>query len=272
MSSAHEIERYSHSNDGTNNRIEKNRAENEIDDVADKMEAGETAVAKKLVNPGKDLDSEYQRAKESSEENKEQGSSKEVFRSYIPHYKKILVPHDGAEISDKALAHAIYISKISKAEIVILNAVEDLSEIAPTSISAGQNPETSGSEITNMSAESKEIDRDTNLTTHPDAMVATSTKSKSANAEELSVTIQGHLTEMIKGRIALCKEAGVEAHVSYRIQTGSVVDRIVNIAKEIDADLIIMVSEKLGSSIKSVMSSTRKVIDAVETPVLVLNK
>ena len=43
-------------------------------------------------------------------------------------------------------------------------------------------------------------------------------------------------------------------------------------AKEINVDLIIMVSDRLGSSIKGIMSSTRKVIDAVEIPVLVLNK
>lgn len=84
--------------------------------------------------------------------------------------------------------------------------------------------------------------------------------------------MQGRLTDMIQERIALCKEAGVKSHVSYRIQTGNTVDSIVNLTKEINADLIIMVSEKLGSTIKGIMSSTRKVIDSVEIPVLVLSK
>jgi hypothetical protein len=42
----------------------------------------------------------------------------------IPKYKMILVPHDGSEISDKALNHAIYLSKVSDAEIIILNVLD----------------------------------------------------------------------------------------------------------------------------------------------------
>ena len=39
-------------------------------------------------------------------------------------YQKTLVSHDGSEMSDKALSHAAYLSKISGAEIVILNVIE----------------------------------------------------------------------------------------------------------------------------------------------------
>ena len=39
-------------------------------------------------------------------------------------YQKILVSHDGSEMSDKALSHAAYLSKISGAEIVVLNVIE----------------------------------------------------------------------------------------------------------------------------------------------------
>ena len=35
-----------------------------------------------------------------------------------PQYKTILVPHDGSEMSDKALSHAIYLSNMSGAEIL----------------------------------------------------------------------------------------------------------------------------------------------------------
>lgn len=168
-----------------------------------------------------------------------------------------------AEVSDKALAHAVYLSKISKAEIFILNAVEDLHEIDPTTISASQELETEGS-VSDKEANFANSDYVTSTTS--------ATTRTTNNSTELDVTIQGHLTEMIQERIALCKEAGVEGHVSYRIQTGRAVDLIVNLTKEINADLIIVVSEKLGSSIKGIMSSTRKVIDAVEIPVLVLSR
>ena len=46
-------------------------------------------------------------------------------------YKKILIPHDGSEMSDKALKHAAYIAKVSGAELVILNVIE--TEVMPPS-------------------------------------------------------------------------------------------------------------------------------------------
>ena len=40
-------------------------------------------------------------------------------------YKKILVPHYGSQMSDIALRHAIYLSKIYNAEIIIINVIEE---------------------------------------------------------------------------------------------------------------------------------------------------
>ena len=37
----------------------------------------------------------------------------------FPSYKKILVTHDGSEMSNKALLHAIFLTKIANAELVI---------------------------------------------------------------------------------------------------------------------------------------------------------
>jgi nucleotide-binding universal stress UspA family protein len=39
-------------------------------------------------------------------------------------YERILVPHDGSEMSDRALRHAVYLSKMSGTEIVILHVIE----------------------------------------------------------------------------------------------------------------------------------------------------
>src|SRR5918994_4974442 len=44
-------------------------------------------------------------------------------------YERILVPHDGSEMSDRALRHAVYLSKISGAEIVILHVLERIDNI-----------------------------------------------------------------------------------------------------------------------------------------------
>jgi nucleotide-binding universal stress UspA family protein len=253
------------------NEIKKSEAKEGIEDAVGKVKAGGTAAVKKVLDRDKDLKTEYQKAKgtETSSNKKVQRSPKEILAQNIPNYKKILVPHDGSEVSDKALAHAVYLSKISKAEIFILNAVEDLHEIAPTTISASGEPEVVGS----ASEEIQVTNNEANFATsdYGTSTVSETTKTIVSN-KELDVTVQGRLTDMIQERIALCKEAGVESHVSYRIQTGNTVDSIVNLTKEINADLIIMVSEKLGSPIKGIMSSTRKVIDAVEIPVLVLSK
>jgi nucleotide-binding universal stress UspA family protein len=44
-------------------------------------------------------------------------------------YVRILVPHDGSEMSDRALRHAVYLSKVSGAEIVILHVLEHIENI-----------------------------------------------------------------------------------------------------------------------------------------------
>ncbi len=40
------------------------------------------------------------------------------------HYGRILVPYDKSDLSDRALKHAIYLSKVCGAEIVILNVIK----------------------------------------------------------------------------------------------------------------------------------------------------
>ena len=259
------------------NKIKASEAKKDTANVMSKVKAGGTAVVKKAFDPDKDLETEYQKAKttdnttiQSSSNKKVQRSAKEIIAANIPQYKKILVPHDGSEVSDKALAHAVYLSKVSKAEIFIFNAVEDLHEIAPTTISASDKPTIAeGDEL--EATNNKAYFAGENNTTTSTASGTTKTKTTVGN-NELDVEIKGRLTDMIKERIALCKDAGVGGKVSYKIQTGKTVDSIVNLTKEINADLIIMISEKLGSPIKGIMSNTRKVIDAVEIPVIVLSR
>ncbi|MGA9153111.1 MAG: universal stress protein [Candidatus Nitrosopolaris sp.] len=51
-------------------------------------------------------------------------------------YNGILVPHDGTEKSDKALGHAIYLSKLSGAEIIILNVIEHVKKTESSALIA----------------------------------------------------------------------------------------------------------------------------------------
>ena len=162
--------------------------------------------------------------------------------SSIPHYKRILIPHDGSAMSDKALSHAIYISKISDSEIVILNVLEHLEGKIPSTVSATLKENEGGG---------SGIDK---------------------GNRDLEITMEGGVKRMIEDRIRLCREAGVKSQISYKLQTGKPVDQIVKLAQEIEADLIVMASSKITSSFSLVGSTTRKVIDSVKKPVLVIHE
>ena len=95
----------------------------------------------------------------------------------IPQYSRILVPHDGSEISDKALAHAIYQSKISGAEIVILNVVEHVES----------------KESSTMTATVKGEGEEFNKTSRAD----------------LEITVEGEVKQMIEEKIRLCYKSGI---------------------------------------------------------------
>src|SRR5919199_1401021 len=155
-------------------------------------------------------------------------------------YNRILVPHDGTENSDKALNHAIYLPKISGAEIIILNAIEHVKDIDSSALIATSTGRQDRSDATN---------------------------------DKLEVTIYGGVKQMVEEKIRLCKEAGVNAQISYKIQTGRPpVDEIINVADEMNVDLIIMTSSKITSSIKVHVSITRKVIDSTNKPVLIIHE
>jgi nucleotide-binding universal stress UspA family protein len=59
-------------------------------------------------------------------------------------YKTILVPHDGSTMADIALKHAIYLSNLSGAEIIILNVLEHVDSVDSSAvlITSGQGNET----------------------------------------------------------------------------------------------------------------------------------
>jgi hypothetical protein len=69
----------------------------------------------------------------------ESSNNYSISKSNVPSYTKILVPHDGKEMSDKSLSHAIYLSNLSGAEIVILRIIEDIDKLGDTSVNVSQN-------------------------------------------------------------------------------------------------------------------------------------
>jgi nucleotide-binding universal stress UspA family protein len=137
-------------------------------------------------------------------------------------YERILVPHDGSEMSDRALRHAIYLSKISGTEIVILHVIE------PTDNILGKRK------------------------------------------EELALTTEERIRQMLEVRIKLCKKAGVK-EVSYIIRTGRPADEIVRLVGERYYDLIVMASSRISSTIRIILdSNAKKILDSVAKPILVI--
>jgi nucleotide-binding universal stress UspA family protein len=159
-------------------------------------------------------------------------------------YNRILVPHDGSQMSDKALNHAIYLSKISGAEIVIIYVVENIHNVDSSAV---------------LATSKEEGERD-------DEQVE---KSKKENFE---ITVEGEVKEMIEARMRLCKQAGVKSQVSCKIQTGKPVDEIVKLSEDMNVDLIVMASGKIPSLARRLLgSTTKRVIDNVEKPVLIVH-
>ena len=101
-------------------------------------------------------------------------------------YNRILVPHDGSGMADKALNHAIYLS-ISGAEIVIIHVVEhmhnmDSSAVVVTSKERGEEKD---------------------------------------GQKGFEITVEGEVKRVIEQKIRLCQQAGVKSQVSYKVQTGN---------------------------------------------------
>lgn len=189
---------------------------------------------------------------ESEETTMARTTTKEVGRlaSFIPHYKKILVPDDFSELSDRALSHAIYISNSTGANLVILNIITD-TEIKSTTISA-----TTKEGI----GEGKEGIIEVGIV-----------ENKMDKHDDIHVSLEGQAEQMVKERVRFCKEAGAKNQISYKMQTGkNVVDEILGLSEDMDIDLIVMSSSKVTATIRGFTSTTRKVIDSAKRPVLVI--
>jgi nucleotide-binding universal stress UspA family protein len=231
---------------------------NEIVDTANKLkDAAESAVSK-VKNPDDEFESEYETQGEPLEKFSPRGSSTtnipRLNPTSIPQYKRILVPDDNSEWSDKALSHAIYLSNTTGAEIVILNVVKDIGKIQPTTISA------------TTIQEKPEIGEEKEVINKSIADNTINTK------KDIEITIEGSAEQMMEERISLCKQAGAKNKISYKMHTGKkLVEEILDLSENMNTDLIIMASSKVTSPLMGLASVTRKIIDGSKNPVLVIN-
>jgi nucleotide-binding universal stress UspA family protein len=160
----------------------------------------------------------------------------------LPSFRKILVTHDGKDKSNKAINYAIYLSKLSGAEITILQIINN----------AKQFRDTSGNISNNRQSSPK----------------MSNPQSTAVNKQDYVNNIEGDLIESMEEKIKKIKHAGCEK-VSYKFKTGNTIDEIVDEINEMNYDLVILTSSHLNSWMESLFSNTRKIISNIHTSVLI---
>jgi nucleotide-binding universal stress UspA family protein len=153
----------------------------------------------------------------------------------IYEYNTILIAHDGTEMSDKALTHAISLSLISKGGVIILNVIEE--EIIPPSF----------------------------------LLAFLNEKGIDASKQKLRDTFEASTRQFLEDKVKLCKEKGVQ-NVSYLIKIGKLADGIIDTANETNADIVVMASSRISSSIRVLGSNARKVLDSIQKPIMIVHE
>ena len=151
-------------------------------------------------------------------------------------YKNILVSHDGSEMSDRALKHALYLAKISGARLVILHVIES-EAIPPSALLTFIHPE----------------------------------RGLKGAKEDLKSTFEEAARRMLDQMVSELKDDGI-ANVEYIIRAGKPVDEIVNESESGNHDLVVMASSRITSKVRVLGSNVRRVLDSIRRPVLVIHE
>ncbi|NOJ29830.1 MAG: hypothetical protein DA328_06655 [Nitrososphaeraceae archaeon] len=152
---------------------------------------------------------------------------------YIP-IKKILVPYDGDEISDKALSKAIEISNALKAKIFMIYVI------------------------------------DTRFLPPPNMTKFIQDKSGLKNAADLLInTLTKGAEKMLDTKMSKIKRKNID--IKFMVRIGSTADEIVSLAKTENADLIIMGSQQMKKE-GTLGTVSRKVSEEANCPVMIINK
>jgi nucleotide-binding universal stress UspA family protein len=147
-------------------------------------------------------------------------------------------------MSDKALGHAIYTCKILGAKLVMLNVLEKIQDVEDTGIS---------------------------VTTKADSIQINIVGSEQSK-DDFEIRLRGEGKRIIEDRLRICKENGVGGQVSYEMRSGNPAEEIIKLSEEIDFDLIIMASRRISSSVRFLGSTTKKVLDSIRKPTLIIRE
>ena len=154
--------------------------------------------------------------------------------------QKILVTHDGSEMSDRALNKAIEFAKLLKAEIIILHILDD--KLIPSKAIMSFLGEKSGT-------------------------------IRNAKLEILNIVRIG-AEQLLKDRTEKVRKNGID--VRFIVGMGSPADGVANVAKSENVDLIIMGSKELekegDDKLKLLGSVTRRVSEISDRPVMIVKQ
>jgi nucleotide-binding universal stress UspA family protein len=203
-----------------------------------------TPLGKSDIITSKDLDKSKTKIKPVSTASEIVGN-----KSDIPSFNKILVTYDGTNKSDKAINYAIYLSNITKAEIVILQIIGNIDKLENSTIDVSNKDKGSESKTTSTN----------------------STNEQEIKSQNYSVNIEGKIVKSMEDKIKEVEKSGFKNRISYKIRAGFIVDEIVKETKESKYDLLIISSSHMDSWISSLFSETRKIISHIELPVLLLH-
>jgi nucleotide-binding universal stress UspA family protein len=148
--------------------------------------------------------------------------------------RPIMVPHDGTEMSDKALEKAIEFARAFGSEIIIVHIVD--SRFVPPSTTLG--------------------------------LISEKTTLENAKTQLIRILKTG-AELMIKDRIAKAKESGVSAR--FILGVGSPAEEIVSIANAEKVEMIVIGSRQLrGDKMITLGSVARRVSETASCPVMVV--
>ncbi|CAN5803207.1 hypothetical protein BH23THE1_BH23THE1_23910 [soil metagenome] len=170
------------------------------------------------------------------------------FEIGIPTFNKILITYADSEKSDRAIKYAIYLSKISGAEITILQVLGNIDKLENSYIDVSNKKDAeSKSTFSNLTNESEIKD------------------------QNYSIHIEGEIIKSMEDKIKEIESTGFKNKISYKIRSGFIVDEITKETIESKYDLLIISSSHMDSWMKSLFSETRKIIRNVDLPVLLLH-
>ena len=149
---------------------------------------------------------------------------------------KILVPHDGTEMSDKALQKATELANAFKAQVVLLHVIEQIP--VPPSLLLGNDT----------------------------VLINRARRSLRRELEEA-------WNKMASLKIQDMKKLNVDVDATCECSAGGATEKIIQFAKKNKVDIIVMGSQRFKgvSKIRALGSVTRKVSEMTDCPVLIVH-